>query len=327
MTRKKLLRIGIGMVVLMVAGALMAEVHQTPVSWMRTVLLENLGPQIPEALAQQPQREGTDEAFLQLAMKPRPAAKEKSPQDVKEEKFPKPLSRGQVKRSSKAQLIDKCKRQPKCMAKLQNAQKGQRPKKPRPTAKEESPQDKELKKFPRPQKPQSLPRGPRSEIIFPDKLPGLLSWLNPFEAEVAHAQTATSLFFTPGNGYSASPYATLYLYGGRLDPNGIYLLYGHWEIPSFASYSDSRGFSYLRFTAPATGYYILSFSGGRAKAKLRHQYGGPIIETWDFSASSTATVDYATMEYLAQGSHNFYFFPEPGANYLYVYSASLESYP
>jgi len=327
MTRRKLLKIGLGVVVLMVAGVLMAGGNQTPVSWMRTVLLETLGPQIPEALADQPQREGTGEALFQLAMKRRPASKGKSPQDVQIEKAPKPLPRGQVKRSSKSQLIDKCKRQPKCMTKLQKAQKGQRPKKPRPAAKEESPQEKELKKFPRPQKPQSRPRGPRSEILLPEERPALLSWLNPFEAEVAHALSATSIFLTPGNGYNKSPRTYLRLYGTQMDYNGTILLFGGWEIPAFSAYSASRPFAYLKFTAPTTGYYILNFNGGRAKAKLRHQYNGPIIETWDFSSSGAATVDHATMEYLAQGDHNFYFFPEPGINYLYFYSASIESYP
>ena len=51
---------------------------------------------------------------------------------------------------------------------------------------------------------------------------------------------------------------------------------------------------------------------------------GPIIKTWDFSGDTCNPCDYLTAEYLTEGYHYFYFWSE---QYLYVYSASVDSYP
>lgn len=328
MNRRKPFRIGIVLGSVLLAGMLVGSVDQTPVSWMRTVLLGTLGAQIPEVSTNQFQKEVIGEQPLQIAARRLPGAKDKSPQEVELEKLPKPLPPGQVKRHSKAELLDACLNQPKCRAKHEKAVagKGQRPKNALPGLREESPQDKELQLLPQPQNPQSSPRGPKSDLFMPETSSGLLSWLNPFGASIAHAATPVNIHLTPGGGYVGGNYVAMY--GAYLNPNGSNYLYSSWSNSQFASYSNNLPFAYVRFYVASGGYYDLSFKATNGKMKLRHQYNGPIIEEWDFSTPPTGWPGlYATKEWLDPGYHYFYFFQAPGSNYVRFDAVDITSWP
>jgi hypothetical protein len=297
------------------------NLNGSPVGWMKTALLESFSvtPAVAQAGSLENRELGT--ASFQVAKRVRPAAKKESPEEAQLKQLPKPVPPGQLRRPSKAELLDKCTKSPKCKAKLQAAKK-RGPNKPRPAAREESPEDKELKKLPKPTNPKARGQQPRSDLMLPAKAQTLLSWLNPFQVDSVYAQSAVSINLTPGGPYTSGSYMTLY--AARVYYNNRFYFSSRDSFPNYPN-SENKPFAFLRFSVPATGTYLVNVQAGRGKAKMRHQSNGPIIDTWDFTAQPSGTYDYLTAEYLEQGVQYFYFWPD-GSSF-YIYSASLESYP
>jgi hypothetical protein len=266
----------------------------------------------------------TEDSPLHLAkFLGRPAAK---PGDSPEEKamatLPKPVPPGQLRKASKAELLEQCNQIPKCSAKLQNAKQGRRPSNVLPAGKPgESPEEKELSTLPKPIPPASR-RQPRSNLSLPEEESSLLSWLNPFAVSEARAQTAFSLYLTPQNRYSSTPFGLMTIYGSGY--TGSWRLYGNGFISVNRADVERKPYVYFATNVPEEGWYLINFEAGRGKAKVRHQYNGPIIETWDFTNQSCSTCSYLTAEYLTAGWHSFYFWPD--ASDIYFYSASVDSY-
>ena len=302
-------------------GLLAISLHGSPVGWMQTTLLEIFS--VTPAVAQAGPLENRQlrAASFQVAKGVRPAAKKESPEDAQFKQLPKPVPPGQLRRPSKAELLDKCNKNPRCKAKLQAAKK-RGPNKPRPAAREESPEEKELKKLPKPVNPKARGRQPRSDLMLPENTNTLLSWLNPFQVDSVYAQSGVSINLTPGGPYTSGSFMNLY--GARVYRNNMYRLVA--SDTFFTTYTENKPFAYFVFSVPATGTYLVNVQASKGKAKMRHQYGGPIIDTWDFTAQSGSTFDYLTAEYLEQGRHIFYFWPDVSSNF-YIYSGSLESYP
>lgn len=257
-----------------------------------------------------------------LAKPLRPAATSQSPEEAQLKQLP-PAAQ-QVGRPTKAQVLSLCQQRAGCRAKLDIAQKGQKPATVRPAATSPSPEELELKKLPAPATPVTPRRFQRSGLGL-WSLDGLLAWLNPFRPTVAEAQATVSVYLTPQNPLVASPYSYLYLYGVSYSPSRSYYFSSSYSTGNPGA--ENKPFVYTVFTAPATGWYIIDHRAGSAAAKLRHPYGGGIIETWDAGSVPCAAgiCDYATMEYLQQGVHYFYFY-SPTHGY-YFYSVSIESYP
>jgi hypothetical protein len=255
------------------------------------------------------------------AAKPlRQAATGPSPEETQLKQLPAPAQ--QVGRPSKAELLGRCQQRPACRAKLDMAQKGQKPAIIRPAATSPSPEELDLRKLPPPATPVMPRRFQRSELDL-GPWDRLLAWLNPFHPPVAEAQSAVSVLLTPQNRYVASPYSSLSLYG--VGYWGSYYLSS--SFSTVTPSAENKPFAWTVFVAPAPGWYIIDVRAGSAAAKLRHQSGGSIIETWDVGSvpCSGGVCDYATMEYLQQGGHSFYFY-SPTSHY-YFYSVSIESYP
>jgi len=313
-----------GMVVggLMV-GFLATSLNGSPVAWMKTTLLESLGvsPSMVQAGPLENREPGI--ASLQVAQGVRPAAKKERPEEAQLKKMPPPVLPGQMRRPSKAGLLDKCMKNPRCRAKFQAAKK-RGPNKPRPAAREESPEDKELKKLLKPVNPKARRLRPRSDLMLPEDTHTLLSWLNPFQVDPVYAQSAVfSIHLTPGGPWVGQSY--MVLYGATAHPNNEFSLIA--SGPQNTRNSQNKSYAYYKLIVPTTGTYLLNVQAGRGKAVLRHQPDGPIIARWDFMAPPYRPVhDYITAEYLAQGSHGFYFGPI-GRTDIQIWSVSLESYP
>jgi len=254
----------------------------------------------------------------------RPAATSQSPEEAQLKQLPPAATAQQLGRPSKADLMTRCQQRPTCRAKLEAAQKGQKPATVRPAASSPSPEELELKKLPAPAKPETPRRFQRSGLrLWPRN--GLLAWLNPFRPKVAEAQAAVSVYLTPKNSEVSPPYSALHLYGVTQSPS--YYYFNHTFTTGYTN-AENKPFVLILFSAPASGWYIIDVRAAYAIAKLRHQSGGPIIETWDAGAvpcSAPGICDYATMEYLQQGSHYLYFYSP--TYYFYFYSVSIESYP
>ena len=302
-------------------GLLATSLNSSPVGWMKTALLESFS--VTPAVAQAGPLENREPGMtsFQVVKHVRPAAKKESPEEAQLKQLPKPVPPGQLRRPSKAELLDKCNKNPRCKAKLQAAKK-RGPNKPRPADREESPEDKELKKLPKPINPKVRGRQPRSNLMMPEGTNTLLSWLNPFQVAPVYAQSAVSINLTPGGPYTSGSFMNLY--GARVYHSARYRLVA--SDTFFTTYTENKPFAYFRFSVPATGTYLVNVQASKGKAKMRHQYGGPIIDTWDFSAQPSGTYDYLTAEYLEQGGHTFYFWPDVSSHF-YIYSGSLESYP
>jgi|GEM_PF-6668935 len=301
----------------LIVGLLAISLNGSPVGWMKTTLLKTLSvaPAVAQAGPLENRELGT--ASFQVAKGVRPAAKGESPEEAQLKKMPPPMPPGQVRRPSKAELLDKCLKTPNCQVKANEVQQGD-PTKPRSAAREESPEEKEMKQLPQPIPPKASHQQPRSDLRMPDNTQRLLSWLNPFQVDPVYAGPAESINVTPGGPYASSGY--MLLLGARVYYNNHYLLVSYDSVSN--SNSENKPYAFLRFSVPTTGTYLINVQASRGKAKLRHQYNGPIIGTWDFTTKPYGTYDYVTKDNLAQGTHYFYFWPEE--SYIYVYSASLE---
>lgn len=183
---------------------------------------------------------------------------------------PPPLAQ-QVGQPSKTELLTRCQQRPACRAKLDLAQKEQRP------------------------------------------------------GAQRLAQSAVSLYLTPQIHMALSPYSNVELHA-VLYAGGRHILNSGRYRDTTATHSKGRPFVAINFTAPTSGFYIINVRAGNAAANLLRGLG-TIIETWaSGSASCSAGIcDYATMEYLQQGAHKFYFY-SLWDTYQF-YSVSIESYP
>jgi hypothetical protein len=292
-----------------------------PIKWMQSALLTSLGGNVGEVHAGWSNNQNERMGSFEVAQGARPAATSESPEEIQLKKLPPAMPPGQVRRPSKAELLDKCLKTPDCQAKAKEIQQGDR-NMPRPAAREESPEEKALKQLPPAIPPKVRPQGPHSGLMMHEDIPGLLSWLNPFHMASVHAFTLSSSYYlTPSTTYTSNAY--MVLYGARVYPGNQYYLASYDSISN--SYTENEPYAFLRFSVPATGAYLINVQASRGKAKLRHQYNGPIIGTWDFTAQSYGTYDYITSVNLAQGTHYFYFWPDGSSkSSMYVYSASLE---
>jgi hypothetical protein len=209
MKPQKVFRIGGLAVGVLMVGLLATGLTGSPVGWMKTGLLKTLSvtPAVAQAGPLEIREPGL--ASFQVAKRIRPAAKKESPEEAQLKKMPKPVPPGQLRRSSKAERLDKCTKNPKCQAKLKTAKK-RGPNKPRSAAREESPEDKALKKLPKPVNPKARARQPRSDLMLPEDNNTLLSWLNPFQVSPVYAQSAVSINVTPGGPYASNGYLLLF---------------------------------------------------------------------------------------------------------------------
>lgn len=270
-----------------------------------------------------------------LAKPLRPAATSPSPEGAQLKQLLAPAQ--QVGRPSKSELLARCQQRPACRAKLDAAQKGQKPATVRPAATSPSSEALELKKLPTPATPVT-PRRFQGSGLGLRPLNGLLAWLNPFRPPVAEAQqvkqltpmiaasTRVSIYLTPQNPYIRVPDSHLRLYGIHMFPGNFHST-PNVTVPSTTT--ENKPFVYIEFSAPASGWYIIDVRASSAAAKLLHGSGTSqsIIETWAAGSlpCSASICDYATMEYLQQGFHYFYFY-SPTHVYTF-YSVSIESYP
>ena len=207
--------------------------------------------------------------------------------------------------SSQAELLDLCKKMPHCLAKLGAITSGQR--QPLPAINDSILMEQET----------------RNEILMLEEAPYLLSWLNPFQVDTAYAQTPVSIKLTPGTSASG---LMINLFGAHLDPGPsapVYALDGRDYFTS--SQTENEPHIEILFTAPHTGTYLINVVASQGKAKMRHAFNGPILDTWDFSSEPGNWYDYLTAEYLKKGTHFIYFWPVNG-QYIQISFGSVQSY-
>lgn len=259
----------------------------------------------------------------------RPAATGPSPEENLQKQLPPPAKPEELRAPTQADMETHCLQNPKCRAKLEQAKQGKRPVTPLPAATEPSPEEKFLKSLPPPAQglPPTGPMGPKSHI--PGPVERFFSLLNPFTPDLAWAQTGFSVILTPQSAYSATPYGYLIISGAYICCNAkdsVGLINSGYTIPS--PYTDNKPYVFLVTSFPAAGYYLIDVMATASLAKLRHQYNGPILETWDYRAGCGAsTCHYVTVDYYAAGWQNFYFWADPTMWGTYFYSITIKSYP
>ena len=256
----------------------------------------------------------------------RPAAVGPSPEENFKKQLPPPAKPEELRAPTQADMEAQCMKSPKCQAKLAQAKQSKRPATPLPAATEPSPEEKLQKQLPAPA--QGLPRiGPRSHI--PGPVERFFSSLNPFTPDSAWAQTGFSVILTPQSTYNATPYGYLIISGAYICCNAndyVGLINSGYTIPS--PYTDNKPYVFLVTSFPAAGYYLIDVIASNSLAKLRHQYNGPILETWDYRAGCGAsTCHHVTVDYYAAGWQNFYFWADPTVWGTYFYSITIKSYP
>ena len=248
----------------------------------------------------------------------RPAAQAESPEEKKQKEHKPPKEKAQ--RQTRDKKLNSCRKNPGCRAKLDAAMKKTPGRKPLPAATEDSPEEAEHKKHAPPE--HAGPKPQKRSMLSPtwDEVGSFLSKLSPIQP--AMAQGNYSVFVTPTNRFSSSPYGTLYGYFVFAYNNRDYLNAGY-NVPM--QYCENKSCEYLTVKVPTTGDYIINFSAYNYQGgvgRMRHQWNGPVIEDWNFAGADCNTCNYATVEYLAAGYHTFFFWAPSG--YLYVYSASVE---
>ncbi|MDH4194766.1 MAG: hypothetical protein OEV70_11525 [Nitrospirota bacterium] len=312
-------RIGIVGVSFLFAGALVATVDQTPMSWMKATLLQSLGATSSVAQAASFDHDTQGNA-LQLVKQGLPAAKQDSPEVLELKKMGKVPQKPKPINPSQAGLLADCMKRPDCAAELDAFKKGKI--KPPPTPFQgELPE--ELKKKQRNKKGQG-PVQPRSDIRLPEESPSLLSWLNPFLVTPAYAQTASNVITVyPGQlGYQPPP-------GNTMDLYGVYLTSG-WEIfdaryyyKSLCTVCQNHPYALLVFTVPQNGVYnieVNAFVAGSRKATIYHANTDNrpgIVKTWD-DATIYAWASYTASKTLFKGENKFYFWPNSNAGLTYM---------
>jgi hypothetical protein len=184
---------------------------------------------------------------------------------------------------------------------------------------------------------------PRGSLDAPKAVASLSSlWaaLNPFGATDAQAQSRNfspvsagfAVTLTPQKPFvGPHPYAILNLYGATVAYGGSLtsLLYGLSNVQdSCLGCVVQRSQAIVQVHIPVAGWYVIDFYGfGKPKATLRKFAGVgqyPVLESWDMTTSPIFLNHFATAEYLAQGSHLFYFIVETPD--LFFYGVSIEAF-
>lgn len=258
----------------------------------------------------------------------RPAAAGPSPEEAAIKQLPPPAKPEEIGVPSAAEMEQHCMKNAKCAAKLQQAKQGKRPAKTLPAATEPSPEEKFQKSLSTPA--QGIPPArPRSHV--PSPVDRFFSWLNPFHAEDAWAQTGYNVTLTPEwhtQLLKSYPFVSLGLYGGYASGDlSFYVLPNYYATTN--SSTDKKPFMLLKATLPAEGYYLIDVSAYASFAKLRHLSNGPILDTWDYrtGCSTMVTCHYVSVEYYAAGKQYWYFWVDPTHWGTYIYSVTIKSYP
>jgi hypothetical protein len=323
MGKPETLKIAGCMVGLLVIGILTADISFSPMDQIKKTLRQALG--VKATMLNAPILEARERANAsgQFVKNMLPAGKGKgeNPEDLELRKNPPPPHPGRGEPKSKADLMRACEQQPKCRQKLNEAKRKGKPQNPRPAKTGKSPEELELEKFPAPPQPAGgLDKRKGDLQNFP--VTTLLGWLNPFSPLEVQAQSDVSIYLTPCN--KRHSMAGLQFHGVELPFSNPYARFVPYTKTNRAN-TDYKPYLTVHFKAPATGWYILNFRATRAAAKLRHQYNGSIIETWDFMSQPNGWYNYATIEYLAQGSHIFLWWGTQG--WPHLSSVNISSFP
>jgi len=322
----KTLKIVLSMTGILVIGTVTPSVNSFLFNWMRIPPMESLlggtpSPDLPLNITYATNVGKTGIPSLELAKVLSPV-KGESPEELELKKNPPPPHPEQGEAKSKADLMRACGQQPQCRQKLNEAKNKGMSKKPLPANSSKSPEELELDKFPAPVLPSDGMGRQKSDLQLFSPHTSLVGWLNPFSPSEAHAQTDVSIRLTPCN--KRHSLAGLAFWGVDLPFSNPYARF----VPLTKTRASSTNYlPYLSmyFNAPSTGWYILSFRATRAAASLRHDYSGPILETWDFMSEPNGWYDYVTIEYLAQGSHTFVWWGTQG--WPHLASVTITSFP
>ena len=272
---------------------------------------------------------GLAQAQPSPAKKPvRPAATGPSPEEQSYKELPPPAKPGEVEAQAKIPLEQYCMKNAKCRQKLEQARQGKRPAVTLPAAAGPSPEEKTYKSLPPPA------MGPQGRV--PGPVERFFSWINPFAPATAMAQLyfysspsstpipAEGLTFTPTKRYSSSPYGSLTIYGGYAGTSSAYfgLLNSH-STP--AAYADNKPYIMLVANLATAGNYLIDIAMSSSIINLRHQSGGPILETWDLSKGCGSSIcHYQTVDYYSAGYQYWYVWVHPKAYYGYFYSITIK---
>jgi hypothetical protein len=251
-----------------------------------------------------------------------PSAQGPSPEEEILKKLGPPPRPEALRPPASGELKAFCLQQAVCRAKLEGFQNGQGARTPLPPATSPSPEEQELNKLPPPAQAVPLPR--RKSELSPALREGLFSWLGPRTAEATPAPPAFRVSLTPGKAI-ASPASSFELFCVVLYGNGMYNLNPFFPSP-YASV-ENKPYATFMTSIPTPGLYLIDVAAGPMFAKMRHQFSGPIVGSWDFRSPgcSERVCHYVTVEYLAAGRQYFYFWPAEGS--AYIYSVTIESYP
>ncbi len=220
---------------------------------------------------------------------PLPAAEVDSPEDQALAEFEKSAPKMNPELPSRQELFNGCESQPRCKAKLEARHAAAS----------------------RAGKAAQAPQKPRTRSILSSTTSLYYSPTTDFSVQL-----------TPKTPYISDPLAYLRFYGGTTYAsyyNTYTLLRG--TSSGGSANTEQQPFAVFMVTVPTSGNYMVSVQGSGGAAKMRHNYGGPILETWE-PDGSYGTRNYSTVEHLAAGRHYFYFWPTQG-NYVYFFSASV----
>ncbi|MBN2517065.1 MAG: hypothetical protein JXC33_13660 [Deltaproteobacteria bacterium] len=163
-----------------------------------------------------------------------------------------------------------------------------------------------------------------------------LSYLNPFQAGLAHASDGNLVYLTPDVPHKSSPFYAALNTAGEMRGNnfnrypGRARLFPYYSNPSLGT--DIRNpYAKLTIRAPASGWYMINFETYPygAKAKLKHQSGSSYrtietVQTYDLR-SHRGFIDHPALVNLSAGYHHFYWVVESGTSYeVCLYRVSVE---
>jgi hypothetical protein len=182
------------------------------------------------------------------------------------------------------------------------------------------------------QEAQRVKLQPRGSLDSPNavaSLSALRGLLNPFAATEAQAQGSFAVTLTPQQLRSSSPSANLIFFGGMVfgSTSGFTQCVLVNSSNSIVGFATVKPEAIVSVNIPSAGWYLLDFYGnGKPKATLREFVNGqyPVLETWDMTTSPIGKNHFATAEYLAKGSHSFYFTVDTAQ--LVFYEASIEAF-
>lgn len=272
---------------------------------------------------------GLAQAQPNPAKKPvRPAATGPSLEEQSHKQLPPPAKPEEVEAQAKIPPEQHCMKNAKCRQKLEQARQGKRPAMTLPAAAGPSPEEKLHKSLPPPA------MGPQSRI--PNAVEQFFSWINPFAPATAMAQLyfysspsstpipAEGLTFTPTKRYSSSPYGSMTIYGGYAGTSSAYFgLFNSYSTP--VAYVDNKPYIMLVANLATAGSYLIDIAMSPSIVNLRHQSGGPILETWDLSRGCGSSIcHYQTVDSYAAGYQYWYVWVHPKAYGGYVYSITIK---